>query len=151
MNTRRGYARQDERKAELRPPIVLTTADRDKLLALIRELPVSRALELPNSLRRKSSAQTLRRVMFRRLRSSMGSDVKFIDHDDGHIHRVKLVFLKEARGTRSISVLSSVGSALIGLSPGQSICWTEPGGKRSLTVLEVYSGDCVPCPHRRRG
>jgi regulator of nucleoside diphosphate kinase len=81
----------------------------------------------------------------------MGSDVKFIYHDDARVHRVRLVFPDEARETRSISVLTSVGSALIGLGPGQSICWTEPDRERSLTVLEVYGGDGMPPPHRRCG
>jgi regulator of nucleoside diphosphate kinase len=82
----------------------------------------------------------------------MGSDVKFIDHHDGgRIHRAKLVFPEEASGTRFVSVLSSIGSALIGLGPGQSICWRDPDGERELTVLEVSGDACIPSPPRRRG
>ena len=153
MNTRHGYARdKDERKAEQRPPIVLTTTDRDKLFALIRELPASAHSRAAEFLREEvGRADVATDDVSPTSVVRMGSNVKFIDHDDGRIHRAKLVFPGEARGTRSISVLSSVGSALIGLGPGQSICWTEPGGERSLTVLEVYGGDYVPSPHRRRG
>ena len=140
MNTRHGYARdKDERKAEQRPPIVLTTADRDKLLALIRELPVSAHGRSAEFLREEvESADVATGDVSPTSVVRIGSDVKFIDHDDGRIHRAKLVFPEEAYGTRSISVLSSVGSALIGLGPGQSIRWTEPGGERSLTILEVW-------------
>jgi regulator of nucleoside diphosphate kinase len=80
----------------------------------------------------------------------MGSDVKFIDHEGQRIHRARLVFPEEARGPRFISVLSPVGSALIGLGPGQWIRWTEPDGERSLTVLEVSGDARIPSPHRRR-
>jgi regulator of nucleoside diphosphate kinase len=80
----------------------------------------------------------------------MGSDVKFIDHEGQRIHRARLVFPEEAHEPRFISVLSPVGSALIGLGPGQSIRWTEPGGERSLTVLEVSGDACISSPHRRR-
>ena len=141
MNTRHEHARdENERKAEQRPPIVLTTTDRDKLLALIHELPAaahSRAAEfLREEVGRADATDNVSPTSVVR----MGSDVKFIDHEDGHIHRVKVVFPEEAHVTRSVSVLSSVGSALIGLGAGQSIRWTEPDGERSLTVLEIYCG-----------
>jgi regulator of nucleoside diphosphate kinase len=153
MNPRHGYARgKHEGKAELRPPILLTTVDRDKLRALIHELPASA---------RSGAAEFLREEVERADVTAedvsptsvvrMGSDVKFVLHDDGRVHRVRLVFPDGASETRSISVLTSVGSALIGLGPGQSICWTGPDGEHGLTVLEVYGGDCVPSPHRRRG
>lgn len=153
MNTQHGHARdKDAGKVELRPPIVVTTADRDKLLALIRELPVSAHSRTAEFLREEvERADVATDDVSPTSVVRMGSDVKFIYHDDGRIHRVKLVFPEEAGGTRSVSVLSSVGSALIGLGPGQSIYWTEPGGERSLTVLEVYGGECVPSPHGRRG
>lgn len=154
MNSRHGRARaNDETKAEQRPPIVLTTADRDKLLALIRELPVSARSRAAEFLREEvERADVATDDVSPSSVVRMGSDVKFIDHDDGwRIHRAKLVFPEAERGTRSVSVLSSIGSALIGLGPGQSICWSDPGGERGLTVLEVSGDACIPSPHRRRG
>jgi regulator of nucleoside diphosphate kinase len=146
MNTQPGYARdKGERKDRLRPPIVLTTADRSKLLALMRELPPSAHSRAAEFLREEiERADVTADDVSPTSVVRMGSDVKFIDHHEGgRIYRAKLVFPEDARGTRSISVLSSVGSALIGLGPGQSIGWTEPDGERSLTVLEVYSGECA--------
>ena len=67
----------------------------------------------------------------------MGSEVKYIDHADERIRRGTLVFPEEAQGNRCISILSSVGSALVGLGPGQSIHWTDHGRERSVSVLEV--------------
>jgi regulator of nucleoside diphosphate kinase len=72
----------------------------------------------------------------------MGSRVKFVDHADERIHRATLVYPDEAGDIHRVSILSSVGSALIGLGPGQSIRWTEHGVERSLAVLEISAGDC---------
>jgi regulator of nucleoside diphosphate kinase len=153
MNTRHGYARdRDERRAQFRPPIVLTTADRDKLFALICELTLSAHSQAIDFLREEvERADVVRDEVPPTSVVRLGSDVKFIDHDDGRIHCVKLVFPGDESGTRSVSVLSSVGSALIGLGPGQSICWSDLGGERSLTVLEVSGDACISPPYRRRG
>jgi hypothetical protein len=47
-------------------------------------------------------------------------------------------------------VLTSVGSALLGLGPGQSISWSENGLDRRLVVLEVLSpfgtGELIAAP-----
>lgn len=41
-----------------------------------------------------------------------------------------------------ISILTPIGTALIGLSPGQSIAWTARDGRRhQLTVLSVEPPD----------
>jgi regulator of nucleoside diphosphate kinase len=148
----RSSSERTEGTIEQRPPIVLTTADREKLFALIGQTPMSP---------RSGTAEFLREEVERANIATadvgstsvvrMGSDVKFIDHDDWRIHRAKLVFPEEACGTQCISVLSSVGSALIGLGPGQSIRWTELGRERSLSVLEVCADECAsPPPQTRR-
>lgn len=153
MNTRHEQACSTHAgKVGLRPPILLTIADRDKLRALIHGLPASAHSRVAAFLREEvERADLVGDDVSPTSLVRMGSDVKFIDHDDGHVHRVRLVFPEEARGTRSISVLTSVGSALIGLGPGQSIGWTGPDGEHGLTVLEVCGDDCMPPPQRRRG
>ncbi|MGE3992748.1 GreA/GreB family elongation factor [Pseudorhodoplanes sp.] len=140
-----------ERTAQQRPPIVLTPADRDKLLALIRELPVSAHAQSAEFLREEvERADVAMGDISPTLVVRMGSDVKFIDHEDQRIHRARLVFPEEGPGPRFISVLSPVGSALIGLGPGQSIRWTEARGERRLTVLEVSGDAFIPSGRRRR-
>ena len=150
MTTRHGYAPDtSERKAEQRPPIVLTTADRDRLLELICELPATAQSSAAEFLREEvERADVAKGDVLPHSVVRMGSNVKFVDRDDWRIHRAKLVFPEEARGTRSVSVLSAVGSALIGLGPGQSIRWSGPGGERNLTVLEVYRDKSMQ-PQRR--
>ena len=72
----------------------------------------------------------------------MGSTVTFIT-DDGSEKTVTLVFPGLANISQGrISILTPVGTALIGLSEGQSITWaTRDGRERSLTVIEVHSAE----------
>ena len=146
MNARQGHpSGKHEDKVKLRPPILLTIADRDKLRAMIHRLPASARSRVVEFLQEEiERADLVADDVSPTSLVRMGSDVRFVDHDDGRAHRVKLVFPEEAHGTRSISVLTSVGSALIGLGPGQSIGWTGPDGEHGLTVLEVCGDDCMP-------
>jgi regulator of nucleoside diphosphate kinase len=68
----------------------------------------------------------------------MGSRLRYKD-EKGLERNVVLVFPLEADIAQGkMSILTPVGTALIGLSPGQSILWTARNGQRhELTVLEV--------------
>jgi len=68
----------------------------------------------------------------------MGARVDFVTEDGGR-RRVHLVFPADANiSVGKISILTPVGTALIGLSEGQSIRWTARDGKHHrLTVLSV--------------
>ena len=73
----------------------------------------------------------------------IGSLVSYRDGLNGRYRTVRVVWPLEADVTRDrISVLSPVGAALLGMSPGQSIAWPRPVGEpRVLTVLAVYGSD----------
>jgi regulator of nucleoside diphosphate kinase len=71
---------------------------------------------------------------------TMGCEVRFIDHKWGRSRRVRLVYPEEAVNEEYVSVLSTLGSALIGLGPGQSISWNDHDEERTVTVLEVHPG-----------
>jgi regulator of nucleoside diphosphate kinase len=123
---------------EQRPSIILTVMDRDALFALLgdplKTTDVATACFLREEIERAdimSDDVTPNSVV------RVGCYVKFVDHADARIRRAQLVFPEEARCKHCISVLSLVGSALIGLGPGQSIRWMEQGRERSLAVLEV--------------
>ena len=68
----------------------------------------------------------------------MGSTVVY-KSDDGRERRVSLVFPGQADISQGkISILTPIGTALIGLSEGQSISWMpRDGHRRSMTVLRV--------------
>lgn len=69
----------------------------------------------------------------------MGSSVIYRDDATGDVRKVRLVYPEAADLSQgSISVLTPLGAALLGLSVGQSIEYPTPsGGRRSVTVQAV--------------
>jgi regulator of nucleoside diphosphate kinase len=69
----------------------------------------------------------------------MNCDVEFRDDTTGKVQRVTLVYPERADiNKRQVSVLTPVGTALIGLGQGHSMTWQTPSGEtRQLTVLRV--------------
>ena len=69
----------------------------------------------------------------------MNSTVKFLDLELGKESTVQLVFPQDTNiAENKISILTPVGSALIGLRVGQIINWPFPNGKvKQLKVLSV--------------
>ena len=70
---------------------------------------------------------------------TMDSRVTFRDEVTGQTRTATLVYPDRADVSAGrISVLTPIGAALIGLSPGQTIAFHSPtGGLRELTVLSV--------------
>lgn len=70
---------------------------------------------------------------------TMGSTVTFIDLDSSEENTISLVYPHEANvDEMKISILSPVGSALIGMRIGGNIDWPIPQGKvRRLKVIAV--------------
>lgn len=74
---------------------------------------------------------------------TMNSRVTCVDDVGGGTHQLTLVYPRDADVDRHrVSVLAPVGTALLGLSVGQSIDWNVPGG-RSLR-LRVTAIDYQP-------
>ena len=74
----------------------------------------------------------------------MGSTVEF-SSNDGHERKVTLVYPGEADIAQGkISILTPIGTALIGLTPGQSMSWTARDGKaHELSVISVINAEAV--------
>lgn len=72
---------------------------------------------------------------------TMNSRLVYLDESTGSTREVELVYPDEADPMAGrVSVLAPVGCALLGLSAGQSIDWTLPGGKvHRLRVERVLS------------
>ncbi|MES3038669.1 MAG: nucleoside diphosphate kinase regulator [Bdellovibrionota bacterium] len=70
---------------------------------------------------------------------AMNSSVRFVDQSNGRESVVTLVYPHDARiEEHKISVLSPVGSALIGLRVGDAIQWPLPQGReRTLKIIGV--------------
>ena len=130
-----------ENDAQHRPPIVLTALDRDKLLALLDDAPITMNMATARFLREEiERADIAPHDVAPNSVVRMGCEVKFVDHADARIRRAQLVFPEEALSIQYISVLTPIGSALIGLGLGQSIRWMENGEERSIAILEVRPG-----------
>ena len=121
-----------------RPPIVLTSWDRDNLLALLRTASVAMDPRVACFLREElERADIACRAVSPSAIVSIGSTVKFIDDNARNIRQVKLVLPDEANDVDLISVTGALGSALIGLGPGQTISWHDGQIERRTTVLEI--------------
>jgi regulator of nucleoside diphosphate kinase len=70
---------------------------------------------------------------------TMNSTVVFEDEGTGETREVTLCYPQDAKGSPGrVSVLAPVGSALLGLSQGQSVQLVVPGGRtRRLRVVSV--------------
>jgi regulator of nucleoside diphosphate kinase len=122
-----------------RPPrIVVSKADHDRLTdlatAALDRVPET-AQELLDEMER---AEVVGAPAVPANVVGMGSTVTF-QSDGGRKRRVTLVFpIAEDIAESRVSVLTPIGTALIGLSEGQSIEWSARDGRRhQLTVLAV--------------
>lgn len=121
-----------------RPPIIISDRDLKQLFKLANGA-ASRSPQIADELLTElERAETCpaSRVPYGVVR--MQSRVRF-QTDRGSEHQVELVYPEEADLIRDrLSVLSPIGTALIGLSEGQTMTWTDrEGHSRWLRVLEV--------------
>ncbi len=69
---------------------------------------------------------------------TMNSTVGFMDEQSKTSHQLTLVYPDQAGTPGTVSIFAPVGSALLGLSVGQSITWRIPGGRQlQLRVVSV--------------
>ncbi|MCK9502739.1 MAG: nucleoside diphosphate kinase regulator [Porticoccaceae bacterium] len=116
--------------------ITLKESDYNRLMTLIEKIDDANSEALDAELAR---AKVVSDARFPDTVVAMGSTLTFADLDNGDETRVTLVFPHEADvAAMKISVLSPVGSALIGLSKGGVIDWKLPNGKvRRLQVVNI--------------
>lgn len=123
---------------EIKPQITLTANDYERLSLLARaaatRMPdivsvLTEELERAYVVADARPAQTV----------CMGSEVEFRDDSTGKVQTMTLVYPGDADiSQRKISVLTPVGTALIGLRSSDSITWEARNGDlRQLTVLQV--------------
>ena len=116
--------------------LIISETDYQRLIQLIEknDTPAAEALEVEIS-----RAEIIKRKDFPVNAVSMDSTVTFIDLDSDEEKTISLVYPVDANvDEMKISVLSPVGSALIGLRIGGNIKWPVPQGKiRRLKVVAV--------------
>lgn len=127
------------RGSRAKPTIILSAEDYERLSALANAAR-KRMPDLANELAEEiGRAHVLAKGKHPQHIVCMNSEVEFRDDTIGKVQMVTLVYPEDADITqRKISVLTPVGTALIGLRTGQSITWEAPNGElRQLTVLSV--------------
>jgi regulator of nucleoside diphosphate kinase len=126
-----------------RPAITLSADDYERL-SVLANAASKRTPELADELADEiGRARVLAKGEPARHSVRMNSEVEFRDDTAGKVQTVTLVYPDEADiSKRRISVLTPIGTALIGLSSGDSIMWETPGGEvRQLTVLSVRESE----------
>ena len=126
-----------------RPPIILRESQEAALYALALDTLLWSPRAAGPLLDELERARVLPDAEVRRDVAGLGSFVEF--SEDGVLRTLQLVtpvLADERRGR--VSVLTPVGAALLGLSPGQRILWCDRvGSSRPLTVLTVRPGRLV--------
>jgi regulator of nucleoside diphosphate kinase len=122
-----------------RPPIILSADDYERLSALAhaaRKRMPDLAADLAEEIGR---AHVLAKGTDPEHVVRMNSEVEFRDDTTARVQTLRLVYPEAADiAEGKISVLTPVGTALIGLPEGRSISWEGPRGEpRQLTVLAV--------------
>lgn len=122
-----------------KPRIILTATDHEKLSVLANAAANTMpevAAELSEELDR---AHILPKGRHPIDTVCMGCAVDFRDDMTGRVQTVTLVYPQEADISKGrVSVLTPIGTALIGLGVGKSIDWaTRTGESKRLTVLQV--------------
>lgn len=125
-----------------RPPITLTSSDYERLTQMLmsnkyRHLPgideLQDELDRANVVEPEELPDDV---------ITINSTARFIDEASNEQFEITLVYPDKADGASRISVLAPVGSALLGLSAGQSILWQVPGRQKLLLkVLDVKPSD----------
>ncbi len=119
-------------------PISITEQDQERLEGLLRSKEVK---SLPGLDALRDELDRANVVAANAIPAdvvTMNSTVRFIDENTSMESELSLVYPHSAGRAGTVSVLAPVGSALLGLSVGQSIAWQTPGGKTlQLKVIAV--------------
>ena len=120
-----------------KPDIVLSSRDLNRLEALLDELPADHigGQALQEELIR---AEVMEPEQMPASIVTMNSTVRFVIEASGEEFCQTLVYPKDADGSSEhISILAPVGSALLGLSAGDSIEWPRPGGGSTTVHIKA--------------
>jgi regulator of nucleoside diphosphate kinase len=128
------------------PEILIPSSDYDRLVEVADRAEHTTPQVAEYLGRELGRAQIVPDLEFDPGAARMGSLVTYCDDQNGNRRTVTLVWPQEGDvGRNRISVLTSVGAALLGLRAGQSIDWPAPlGGATTLTVVEVLNAGGPP-------
>jgi len=113
----------------MRPNIVVSSLDMERLEALIDSLPAAQADNCAALLEELARAELVEPEDMPPDVVTMNSRVRFVLDDQAEEFDMALAYPKDVHGEPDkLSVLTPVGNALLGLKVGESIAWTRPDG-----------------------
>ncbi|WP_312548884.1 nucleoside diphosphate kinase regulator [Massilia sp.] len=123
----------------MRPNIVVSSLDMERLEALIDSLPAAQADNCANLLEELSRADMVEPQEIPPNVVTMNSRVRFVLDGQAEEFDMQLAYPKDVNGAADkLSVLTPVGNALLGLKVGDSIEWKRPdGGAFQVRVLDI--------------
>ena len=123
----------------MRPPIVVSSLDMERLEHLLDSLPAAQAGTRATLLDELARAELVEPEDMPRDVVTMNSRVRFVLDEGAQEFDMSLAYPKDLDGAPDkLSVLTPVGTALLGLRVGDSIDWTRPdGGRFEVTVREI--------------
>lgn len=129
---------QKHSKAGRKPAIIVAKSEHDRLLAFANTISAQNPDSSEELLLELERARVVNDDRVPRDVVRMGSSVCY-EPDSGERRTVTLVYPGEADiSLGKVSVLTPIGTALLGLAPGQAIGWTARDGRRhELHILSV--------------
>lgn len=123
----------------MRPPIVVSSLDMERLEHLLDSLPAAQAGTRAALLEELARAELVEPEAMPADVVTMNSRVRFVLDNNPDEFDMALAYPKDVGGAPDkLSVLTPVGNALLGLKAGDSMAWTRPdGGRFEVTVREI--------------
>ncbi|MET0983682.1 MAG: nucleoside diphosphate kinase regulator [Telluria sp.] len=123
----------------MKPPIVVSSLDMERLETLLDSLPSAQAGTREALLEELSRADLVEPQDMPLDVVTMNSRVRFVLDQASDEFDMSLAYPKDVNGDPGkLSVLTPVGNALLGLRVGDTIDWTRPdGGRFEVTVREI--------------
>lgn len=121
------------------PPLILSALDVDRIEALLEDLPQDAFIGRAELEKEIGRADIVAPEEIPPTVVTMNSTVRFAMEESGQEFSLTLVYPRDQQGQADrVSVFAPVGSALLGLSVGDTVRWPAPGGKAmTLKVCEV--------------
>lgn len=123
----------------MKPPIVVSSLDMERLEALLDSLPSAQAGTREKLMGELARADMVEPDEMPADVVTMNSRVRFVLDNAAEEFDMSLAYPKDVNGEPDkLSVLTPVGNALLGLKVGETIDWTRPdGGRFEVTVREI--------------
>ncbi|THT98730.1 nucleoside diphosphate kinase regulator [Lampropedia puyangensis] len=131
--------------ADAKPPLILSSLDVDRIEALLEAMPASAFAHRDALEKEIDRAEILPPEEIPPTVVTMNSTVRFVIAETGKEFALTLVYPRDLQGMDDrVSVFAPIGSALLGLSVGDSLSWPAPGGK----VMTVHVKEVLFQPER---